>query len=338
MSGSRSSNRHGMNGAQKAAVVMLALGEERSAPLFATLHEDEIREISAAMSQLGRISSEMVEEICREFSEQTGGGNLLGNLESTERLLMKILPQDKAHQILEEIRGPAGRTMWDKLANVSESVLAAYLRNEYPQTVAVILSRIRSEHAAKVLALLPEGFATDIIMRMLRMDAVQREVMDGVEKTLRMDFMANLSRSARRDAHELMAEIFNNLDRESESKFMHTLENRDLEAADRIKSLMFTFDDLVRLTPQAVQMMLRSAPKDRLPMALKGASPDVQKLIFSNLPDRASKMLREDVEALGAVRRRDVDEAQAAIVAVVKELANRGEIDINESNDEQMVV
>ncbi len=337
MSGSRSS-RHGMTGPQKAAIVMLALGEERSAPLFSTLHEDEIREISAAMSQLGRISSEMVEEICREFSEQTGGGgNLLGNLESTERLLMKILPQDKAHQILEEIRGPAGRTMWDKLANVSESVLAAYLRNEYPQTVAVILSRIRSEHAAKVLALLPEGFASDVVMRMLRMDAVQRDVMDGVEKTLRVDFMASLSRSTRRDAHELMAEIFNSLDRDSESRFMHTLEGKDQEAAERIKSLMFTFDDLVRLTPQAVQVMLRAVPKDRLPLALKGASPQVQALVFGNLPDRASKMLREDIDSLGPVRRRDVDEAQAAVVAVVKDLANRGEIEINDSTDEQMV-
>jgi len=326
-----------LSGAQKAAVLILALGEERGAKLFEALHEDEIREISAAMSQLGRITSEAVETVCREFTEQLGGGALTGNLESTERLLLKLLPRDKASFILEEIRGPAGRTMWDKLANVNEAVLAAYLRNEYPQTIAVILSRVKADHAARVLALLPEGIAVDVVLRMLRMDAVPRDVMDGVEKTLRSEFMASLSRSARRDAHEVMADIFNNLDRRSEQRFMAALETRNQEAAERIKALMFTFDDLARLAPQAMQMLLRAAPKDRLPVALKGASQAIRALVFSNLPERAAKMLREDVEALGPVRVRDVEEAQVAIVSIAKDLAQRGEIYIAERREEAMI-
>lgn len=337
MSTARLEHSLSLAGAQKAAVLILALGEERGAKLFESLHEEEIREISAAMAQLGRVSADMVEAVCREFTEQAGGGDLTGNLESTERLLLKLLPREKASFILEEIRGPAGRTMWDKLANVNEAVLAAYLRNEYPQTIAVILSRIKSDHAARVLALLPEGIAIDVILRMLRMEAVPRDVMEGVEKTLRAEFMANLSRSSRRDAHEAMAEIFNNLDRRSEQRFMTALETRNEDSAERIKSLMFTFDDLSRLTGPAVQVLLRAAPKDKLPFALKGASEAIRKLVFSNLPERAAKMLREDIEALGPVRVRDVEEAQVAIVAIAKDLAQRGEIAIADRREEAMI-
>ncbi len=324
-------------GPQKAAVLILALGEERGAKLFDSLHEEEIREISAAMAQLGRITSDTVETVCREFTEQVGGGDITGDLESTERLLLKLLPREKAAFILEEIRGPAGRTMWDKLANVNEAVLAAYLRNEYPQTIAVILSRIRADHAARVLALLPEGIAIDVVLRMLRMDAVPRDVMEGVEKTLRAEFMASLSRSSRRDSHEAMADIFNNLDRRSEQRFMSALETRNQDSAEKIKSLMFTFDDLARLAGPAMQVLLRAAPKDRLPVALKGASEAVRKLVFANMPERAGRMLRDDIEALGPVRVRDVEEAQLEIVACAKELAQRGEIQIADRREEAMI-
>ena len=178
------------------------------------MHEDEIKEISAAMAQLGAVRAEMVERLCVDFADSIGGaGNLIGSFESTERLLQKALPRDRASQIMEEIRGPAGRTMWDKLGNVNEAVLANYLKNEYPQTVAVVLSKVRADHAARVLTLLPEAFAMEVVMRMLRMESVQKDVLDGVERTLRAEFMSNLARSTRRDAHEMMAEIFNNLDR-----------------------------------------------------------------------------------------------------------------------------
>jgi flagellar motor switch protein FliG len=325
-------------GPQKAAILMLALGEERCAHIFGHMHEDEIKELSAAMAQLGPVQADTVDRICNEFSENiSGAGSLVGGFENTERLLLKTLPRERVSQIMEEIRGPAGRTMWDKLGNVNEVVLANYLKNEYPQTVAVVLSKIRADHAARVIALLPEGFAMEVVMRMLRMESVQRDVLDGVERTLRAEFMSNLSRSTRRDAHEMIAEIFNNLDRQAEARFIAALEERNRESAEKIKSLMFTFDDLQRLTPMAVQMLLRSADKDRLPLALKGASEKLRELFFSNLSERAGKMLRDDIEALGAVKLRDVDEAQAGIVALAKELAAQGQIEIGEGKDEEMI-
>jgi flagellar motor switch protein FliG len=268
-----------LSGSQKAAALMLALGEAHCAQLLNMMHEDEIKEISAAMAQLGPVRSETIEKLCMDFAENLGGaGNLVGSFENTERLLSKSLPRDRVSQIMEEIRGPAGRTMWDKLGNVNEGVLANYLKNEYPQTVAVVLSKVRADHAARVLALLPDSFAMEVVMRMLRMESVQKDVLEGVEKTLRAEFMSNLARSTRRNAHEMMAEIFNNLDRQAEGRFVGALEERNREAAERIKSLMFTFDDLQRLTPQAVQTLLRSVDKSKLPVALKGASEKLRDL------------------------------------------------------------
>jgi flagellar motor switch protein FliG len=290
------------------------------------------------MAQLGPVRAELVERLCVDFAESMGNtGNLIGSFESTERLLQKTLPRDRAAQIMEEIRGPAGRTMWDKLGNVNEAVLANYLKNEYPQTVAVVLSKVRPEHAARVLALLPDSFAMEVVMRMLRMESVQKDVLDGVEKTLRAEFMSNLARSTRRDAHEMMADIFNNLDRQSETRFLAALEERNREAAERIKSLMFTFDDLGRLTPQSVQTLIRVVEKDKLPVALKGASDRIKEMFFRNLSDRAAKMLRDDIDALGPVRLRDVDEAQAAIVLLAKELAAQGQIEISDTKEEEMI-
>ena len=158
----------------------------------------------------------------------------------------------------------------------------------------------------------------EVVMRMLRMESVQRDVLDGVERTLRAEFMSNLARSTRRDAHEMMADIFNNLDRQSETRFLAALEERNRDAAEKIKALMFTFDDLSRLTPPSMQILLRSVDKEKLPLALKGASEKLREMFFKCLSERAGKMLQEDIDALGPVKLRDVDEAQAAIVLAAK--------------------
>lgn len=327
-----------LTGAQKTAVLMLAAGEEQCSRFFGMMHEDEIRDVSAAMSQLGSLKAEMVEALCVEFTESMGGLNhLVGNFESTERMLQRALPRDRAAQIMDEIRGPAGRTMWDKLGNVHEALLANYLKNEYPQTVAVVMSKIKPDHAARVLTLLPDSFSIEVVMRMLRMEAVQKDVLDGVERTLRAEFMSNLARATRRDSHEMIADIFNNLDRASEVKFVAALEERNRESAERIKALMFTFDDLARLSSPAVQTLLRSIERDKLPLALKGASESLRELFFRNLSERAGKMLRDDIETLGPVKLRDVDEAQAGIVALAKELAAQGAIEINEGKNDELV-
>jgi flagellar motor switch protein FliG len=317
---------------------MLAVGEEHASKLFAMMHEDEIRDISQAMAGLGTVSASAVEDLAREFTDSIGQtGNLVGTWETTERMLLRTLPRERVSQIMEEIRGPAGRTMWDKLGNVNEAVLANYLKNEYPQTVAVVLTKVKSEHAARVLSMLPESFAMEVVMRMLRMESVQKEALEGVEKTLKAEFMSNLARAQRRDAHEMMAEIFNNLDRQSESRILAALEERNRDAAERIRSLMFTFDDLVRLDGMGVQVLIRNVPKEQLLLALKGASEALRDLFLKNMSERAGKMFKEDLAGLGPVRLREVDEAQAAVVVMAKDLAAQGQITLQEGREDEMV-
>jgi len=328
-----------LSGAERAAIIMLALGEDHSQQIWSMMDEDEIKEVSQVMSNLGSVSSNLIEKLLVDFvSQMSGTGSLMGSYESTERLLANILPADKVGVIMEEIRGPAGRTMWDKLANVNETVLANYLKNEYPQTVSVVLSKIKPEHAARVLAALPEEFALEVVQRMLRMESVQKDILDKVEQTLRVEFMSNLARTAKRDAHEQMAEIFNNFDRQTESRFVTALEERNRDSAERIKALMFTFEDLAKLDPGSIQTLLRNVEKDKLGLALKGATDGLRDVFFTNMSERAGKILRDDMEAMGPVRLKDVDEAQMRMVNVAKDLANKGEIMIATGSGEDELV
>lgn len=332
-------NYRGLSGSEKAAIFMLALPQSHSAKLFGMMDDEEIKELSMTMANLGMIDATIVERLFVEFADQLSStGSLVGSFDTTERLLLQSMDQEKVNLIMEEIRGPAGRTMWDKLGNVNEQVLANYLKNEYPQTVAVVLSKIKSDHAARVLGVLPENFAMEVIMRLLRMETVQKDILDGVEKTLRSEFMSNLARTQRQDAHEQMADIFNNLDRSTENRFMSALEERNRESAERIKALMFTFEDLLRVDPAGIQVLLRQVEKDQLGMALKGASDDVKELFFKNMSERAAKMMREDMEAMGPVRLKEVDEAQANVVQTAKQLADSGEIVISGSGEEDELV
>ncbi|USG60504.1 flagellar motor switch protein FliG [Sneathiella marina] len=316
-----------LSGPDKAAVMMLALGEEHTKELWSRLDEEEIKEISQAMSNLGSISSDAMESLFVEFAGKISStGNIVGSYEATERLLMKALSGDKVEGIMEEIRGPAGRTMWDKLANVNEQVLSNYLKNEYPQTVAVVMSKINPGHAAKVLSTLPEDFSLEVVNRMLQMEAVQKEVLDKIEDTLRSEFMSNLAKTNKRDSHEMMAEIFNNFDRNTEGRFISALEERNRDSAEKIKALMFTFEDLLKLDPAGVQTLLRNVDKERLGICLKGASDSLRDLFFTNMSERAAKILREDMDAMGPVRLKDVDEAQMEIVNTAKDLADNGDI------------
>src|SRR3984893_18365925 len=270
-------SRRKLTGPERAAVLMLALGQQYGSNIWSQLDDDELREISIVMSTLGTIEAESVEDLLLEFvSRMSASGALMGNYDATDRLLHQYLPPERVTGIMEEIRGPACRNMWEKLSNVQEEVLANYLKNEYPQTVAVVLGKLRPEHSAKVLSILPEELALDVVNRMLKMEAVQKEVIERVEQTLRTEFMSNLSQTRRRDAHEVMAEIFNNFDRQTETRFITSLEEDNREAAERIKALMFTFDDLDKLDSASAQTLMRHIDKDKLGVALKSANEEIR--------------------------------------------------------------
>lgn len=327
------------SGPQRAAALLLALGKEHGAPIWEQLSTDEVKELSSALAQLGQLPAVAVEHLLIQFSSEVSSmASLHGSFETTERLLTGMLPDDKVREIMEDIRGPSGRTMWDKLSNVSEVVLAAYLRTEYPQTVAVILTKLKSEHAAKVISELPGDFAIDVIQRMLRMEPVQKEIVAEIEHTLKSEFMTNLARSQKRDPHELMADVFNALDRATEEAMLGALESSNPEAAERIRALMFTFEDLANLLPASVATIVKNADKRMMALALKGAPEEMRLIFLGAMTERAAKMLRDDMASMGPVRARECEEAQSGLVRLAKSLADRGEIVlVDPKSDDSMV-
>ncbi|WP_010299582.1 flagellar motor switch protein FliG [Candidatus Odyssella thessalonicensis] len=323
-----------LNGIERVSLLLLALGEEQVQRIFEHLDQSEIRDIAMTMTSLGKVPSNVVEVMFGDFVDQLSTtGSLIGTPESTKRLLTKALPQEKVAQIMEEISGPAGRTMWDKLSNINEELLANYLKNEYPQTISVVLTRIRPEHAARVMTLLPDSLVMEVIMRMLKMESVRREILDDIERTLRVEFMSNIAKASKRDSYELVAEIFNYLDRQTEAKMIGNLEDSSPDDAEKIKNLMFTFDDMVKVDDQGIQSVIRVVDKTKLALALKGASEAIKEKFFGNMSERAGKLMREDMQSMGMVRVKDVDEAQSYIVVTTKDLANKGEIVIRKGNE-----
>lgn len=328
----------GFDGLEKAAMLMLIAGEDHARILFDKLKLDEIKDIMQKMSTLGRITSNDVEKLLRDFKNVMGAGaGVVGSYDTARELLSKILDEEKVSLIMKDIGGPAGGNIWEKLSKVDESILATFLRNEYPQTIAVVLSKLRTDHAARVMAQLPKEVTIEAMMRMLRLESVQEEIMMDVEELLRAEFVLNASGTPPPDQHEVLAEIFNHLDRASETTFLGMLEERNKESAELVRALMFTFDDLIKLDGPAVQILLRNVNNAKLGLALKGAKEELRELFLKNMSERAAKILREDMENMGPVRLRDVEEAQAEIVGSAKQLMDSGEIMIASDNDDDMI-
>ncbi|WP_410050616.1 flagellar motor switch protein FliG [Bosea sp. BH3] len=328
-----------MTGPQRAAVILLVLGDEHGRQLWKELDDDEIRIVTRAMAELGTVDSDDVEKLMVDFvGSLSAAGAVTGSLDRTISLLEKILPSDQVALLMEEIRGPAGRNMWQKLGNIDAAVLANFLKNEYPQTIAVILSKIRADHAANVLRNLPNELSVEVVGRMLRLESVQKETLDHIENTLRTEFVSTLTQTRRRDPHEMMADIFNGFDRQTELRFLSALDASNAESAERIRALMFTFEDLIQLDPAGLQTLMRQVDKDTLTRALKGASETMRNFFFGAMSQRAAKIMQDDMEGLGPLRLKEVDEAQSRLAQLTKDLAERGEIVLSKGNSEDELV
>tara|TARA_Y100001934_G_scaffold281480_1_gene391323 strand:- start:23203 stop:24219 length:1017 start_codon:yes stop_codon:yes gene_type:complete len=321
-----------LTGYEKAAVLLLSVGDDYSAKLLASLEDDEIRMISQSMTELGTISSVIVEQLFVEFTEQmeiTDG--LVSMPDGAERILREVIDEKHGEQKMEQLNVSEGHSMWEKLGNVNEQQLANFLKNEYPQTIAVVMAKLKPKHAAKVIEYLPETLSMEVIERMLDLESVKKEVFDDVEETLHREFISTISRQDTRDTHEAVAEIINGMDRNTESKLMNMLEETDRSAANKIRELMFTFEDLAKINPAGIQTLVRAVEKKRLIIALKGASENVRWVFFENMSERTEKLMHEDMQRLGPIRLREVDEAQAEILEIAKDLAAHGEIVIGAS-------
>ena len=326
-------------GPQRAAALLLMLGEAEGAPIWQALEEEEVKKVSHAMVQLGALEAPTVEKLIIEFVTKLGNsGGISANFERTEALLLKIFPSEQVSLIMAEIKGASGKRVWASIAQVDPEILASFLRNEYPQTVAVVLSRVRADYAAKVLTILPEDFAIDVLNRMLRMETVQKEALRHIEETLRVEFVSTIAQTQRRDAHEMMADVFNAFDRQTEGRFLAALDQANRGSAKRIRELMFTFEDLLKLDPGSVQTLMRSVDNDTLCRALKGGNETTRAFFMKQMSTRAAKNLTDEMAALGPVRLKEVDEAQAKMTEIAKDLAEKGEIMIAKNSAEEELV
>jgi flagellar motor switch protein FliG len=202
----------------------------------------------------------------------------------------------------------------------------------------VVLSKIKPDHAAQVLRMLPEDLAVDVVQRMLRMENVQKEALDHIEETLRSEFVTTLAQTQRKDPHETMAVIFNSFDRQTETRFLASLDVISKESARKIRALMFTFEDLQKLDSAGLQTLMRVVERDVLARALKGANDAARAFYFAGMSTRAAKNLQDDMATIGPLRLKDVDEAQAIMVALAKDLADKGELVISKNNGEDELI
>jgi len=312
---------------EKAAIIILALGEDRSQRLLSELPDDELRRISRAMARLGRTSLETIEQTVNEFRTEVGRtGTILGGAEGTERILLRIMPPDKVASILGDAPGSDSKAVWEKLATLPSANLVGYVRNESPQTVAVILGRLPPEQAAKILSVLPQDLTAEVALRMLRMDRIHQSVLSDIEETLERELVGSAGDSDGQDSESVLAELLNRSDRELVARLLTSLEETEPDAAARVRKMMFTFDDLARVDPATFGVLIGECPMDKLAIALHGAPVAIRDLFLSTMSERAANMLREEIESMPAPRRKVVEETQSDIVVLAKRLLEEGRI------------
>ncbi|MGC1410597.1 MAG: flagellar motor switch protein FliG [Acetobacteraceae bacterium] len=320
---------------EKAAIIMLALDEERSQRLFAELDEDAIRRVSHAMARLGRMPMELIEQTVGEFREEVGRtGNVLGTAEGTERILLRIMPPEKVAEIMGGIKGSDSGAVWDRLANIPIPTLVNYLRDESPQAVAMILGRVPPQHAARAMASLPEPLADEVALRMVRMESIHNSVLADIEQTLERELVGSLGGTTGHDSTSVLAELLDCSDRALVARVLATLEEAEPEAAARIRKTMFTFDDLVRVDPATLGVLISECAVEKLAVALSAATPAIRELFLSGMSERAANMLRDEIETMPTPRKKAVEDAQAEIIQLTKRLAEEGRIFLLEHGEE----
>ena len=325
-----------LQGPEKAAAVLLALGKDVAGRLLARFDPEELKIISRAAADLGPISAPELEGLVEEFAgDITNGTSLYGTAQEVERLLTGVLPPDQVTDIMSDVLGNANRSIWERISGVSESILAAYLQKEHPQTAAMILSKVKPSCAAKVMGLLPQDMRNSLMRRMLSFKPVVEDTMRIVERTLHEDFMLNFARNMGTDTHARMADIINKMEREQMEDVLSSLADTRPKTAEVLKGLLFTFEDVIKLTPRARMTILDQIPTDRIVTALKGTEATFRDAILSSLGSRARRMVEHELVSGEPVPQRDVIEARRAITDLALEMAGRGEIELNADPDDR---
>lgn len=324
-----------LSGVKKAAILLLTIDEELSKEVIKDLDEEDLKKLNREIEKIKIIPEQIVNKVHEEFfqSLQKTAKPLLGGSQKFKELLKKTLGEEKAEIIVlgkEQPKQPG-----DFLKRCDPRALSNVLRNEHPQTIALVLSVIGPKKASEVLILLPEKLRADVMIRMAYLEKVDKKILAEIENVLRDELESiGVVEGKRLGGIEVVAGILNQMDRRYETEILEKIEEANSELAERIRQLMFTFDDILKLDDRSIQVLLKEISSEDLTLALKGASEAIKAKIFSNMSERAAAMLKEDLEAMGPVRVSDVEKAQIKIAMTVKRLDEEGKIVLARENEE----
>ena len=330
-----------LSGVQKAAILLIALGPERSSDIFKHLKEDEIEELTLEIANTRSVSPQVKEDVLNEFYQICLAQQYIaeGGIGYAKELLDKALGNERAQEVITKLTASLQVRPFEFVRKTDPSQLLNFIQDEHPQTIAMILSYLTSAQAAMVLGSLPPEKQADVAKRIAMMDRTSPDVIKEVERVLER----KLSSLVNQDytivgGVDAIVNILNTVDRSTEKHIMEALEIEEPELADEIRKKMFVFEDILLLDDRAIQRVLRDVDNSDLGVALKGANEEVQNVIFKNLSKRLAAMIKEDMEFMGPVRMKDVEEAQQKIVSVIRKLEDAGEIVISRGGGDEIVV
>ncbi len=330
-----------MSGKDKAAVLMVSLGPELSASVFKHLKEEEIEDLTLAIAGLKRIEPQVRDEVIEEFHDLVLAREYLeqGGIEYARELLEKALGPDRAEQIIKRLTASLAVRPFDFARKTDPGQLLNFIQNEHPQTIALILAYLHPEQAGLILSSLSPELQVDVARRVASLDRTTPEVLQEIESTLEQRLSAFVMDDYTvAGGVESIVDILNMVDRATEKTILDSLEEEEPELAEEIRKRMFVFEDIILLDDRSIQKVLREVDSKDLAMALKTASEEVASRIYKNMSKRAAEMVREDIEYMGPVRLRDIEETQQRIVATIRRLEDMGEIIIARGGEDEVIV
>ena len=330
-----------MNGLQKAAILLIALGPEKSALIFKHLKEEEIEELTLEIANTRSITPQLKEDVLGEFYQVCLAQQYIaeGGISYAKELLEKSFGEERARDVIGKLTASLQVKPFEFIRKTDASQLLNFIQDEHPQTIALILSYLSPSQAAMIISALHPDRQADVAKRIAVMDRTSPEIIKEVEKVLE----SKLSSLVNQDytiigGVDSVVEILNTVDRGTEKHIMETLEIEEPELADEIRRKMFVFEDILLLDDRAIQRVLRDVENNDLSISLKGSNQEVQNAIFNNLSKRLASMIKEDMEFMGPVRMKDVEEAQQKIVNVIRKLEDSGEIVISRGGGDEIIV
>lgn len=333
--------KHQLTGKQKAAILLISLGPDVSAQVYKHLSEEEIEKLSLEISSVKKVDNELKEEVIEQFHQIVVAQDYItqGGIGYAKTVLEKAFGQTEARAIINRLTSSLQVRPFDFARKADPQQLLNFIQSEHPQTIALVLSYLDPEQAAQILSELPQDMQADVASRIATMDSTSPEIISQVEQVLENNLSASITEDfTQTGGIQAIVEVLNGVDRSTERTILDTLEQQNPELADEIKKRMFVFEDIVILDNRAIQRVIREVDNEDLRLALKVASEEVKNVVFSNMSQRMVQTFKEEMEYMGPVRLRDVEEAQTRIVSTIRRLEDTGEIVIARGGGDDIIV